>query len=314
MKSLCFTNRILAATGFGAWMLTTPFAHAQAPANTNTPTGPFPAQRDNISYAIGVNIAQTIKGNLYELNQDTVIAAMRDALGGQPLKLNDDQIRATLNDYRQEVNTLRAKARAAENEARAAENKAWLEQNKKKEGVKTKEITLANGSTAELQYKVLKEGDGATPTANDTVTVNYRGTLINGQEFDSSARHGKPGRFGVGQVIRGWTEGLQMMKTGAKYEFYIPAELAYGEQGRPGIPPNAALIFEVELLGVNLPEDPPPAAATPRPAATSDIIMVPSAEQLKAGSNIVIIKAEEAERMAREAQAKAATSNPATNR
>jgi FKBP-type peptidyl-prolyl cis-trans isomerase len=313
MKLLRNTNRILACICAGGMVLTST-SRAQD-ASTNTPTGPFPDQKDNVSYAIGVNIAGTIKGNLYELNNDVVINAMRDALTGQPLKLSDDQVRATLDFYRKEVGGLRQKARAAEAEARIAENKAWLEKNKTKEGVKTREVALANGAKSELQYKLIKEGNGDTPKATDFVTVNYRGTLINGQEFDSSARHGKPGRFGVGQVIRGWTEGLQLMKTGSKYEFYIPAELGYGQGGSPqsGIYPGATLIFEVELVGINLPE-PAPETPASRPAATSDIIKVPSAEGLARGEKIEVIKAEDADRMVREAQAKAATNNPATNR
>src|SRR5207253_8354801 len=118
----------------------------------------------------------------------------------------------------------------------------FLAENKTKEGVKT--------TTSGLQYKVLKDGNGAQPKSSDTVTVNYRGTLIDGTEFDSSFKRGQPATFPVTGVIKGWTEALQLMKVGSKFQLFVPANLAYGEQGRPGIPPSSALIFEVELMDV----------------------------------------------------------------
>src|ERR1700730_17703129 len=139
----------------------------------------------------------------------------------------------------------------------AATGDKFLADNKAKEGVKT----TASG----LQYKVLKEGTGATPKSSDTVTVNYRGTLLDGTEFDSSYKRGQPATFPVAGVIKGWTEALQIMKAGSKYQLFIPASLAYGEQGRPGIPPNSVLIFEVELMDVKSPQA---GGATPAPAAS----------------------------------------------
>ena len=127
-----------------------------------------------------------------------------------------------------------------------AEAEKFLAANKTKEGVKATE--------SGLQYKVLKEGSGAQPKSSDTVTVNYRGTLMDGTEFDSSYKRGQPATFPVSGVIKGWTEALQLMKVGSKYQLFIPASLAYGEQGRPGIPPNSLLIFEVELMNVNSPQ------------------------------------------------------------
>ena len=116
-----------------------------------------------------------------------------------------------------------------------------------------------------LQYKVMKEGNGAQPKSSDTVTVNYRGTLLDGTEFDSSYKRGQPATFAVGGVIKGWTEALQLMKVGSKYQLFIPANLAYGEQGRPGIPPNSILIFEVELMDV---KSPAAGGASPAPSAS----------------------------------------------
>src|SRR5438270_10025397 len=140
----------------------------------------------------------------------------------------------------------------------AADAEKFLADNKKKEGVKTTE--------SGLQYKVLKEGNGAQPKSSDTVTVNYRGTLTDGTEFDSSYKRGQPATFPVSGVIKGWTEALQMMKAGSKYQLFIPASLAYGEQGRPGIPPNATLIFEVELMDVKSPQSASsPPGPTPSP-------------------------------------------------
>src|SRR5438876_12382815 len=130
----------------------------------------------------------------------------------------------------------------------AAEAEKFLAANKTKEGVKTTE----NG----LQYKVLKEGSGAQPKSSDSVTVNYRGTLTDGTEFDSSYKRGQPATFPVAGVIKGWTEALQLMKVGSKFQLFIPPNLAYGDQGRPGIPPNSILIFEVELMDVKSPQAP----------------------------------------------------------
>jgi FKBP-type peptidyl-prolyl cis-trans isomerase FklB len=167
----------------------------------------------------------------------------------------------------------------------AAKNKtegdAFLAANKNQPGVQT----LPDG----LQYLVITNGTGEIPTAGDTVTVNYRGTLIDGTEFDSSYKRGQPATFPVGGVIRGWTEALQKMNAGSKWKLFVPSDLAYGPQGRPGIAPNAVLIFEVELLAVQHPT-PPSAANSP---LTSDIIKVPSAEEMKKGAQIETIKAED---------------------
>ena len=145
-----------------------------------------------------------------------------------------------------------------------------------------------------MQYKVITEGTGAIPKSNDTVTVNYRGTLINGKEFDSSAKLGPAGQVpGQPRVVRGWTEALQMMKAGSKWELYLPSTLAYGDHGyRPNIEPGATLIFEMELLGSEAPPPPPP----PAQPLTSDIIRVPSAEELKKGAKIEVIKPEDLEK------------------
>jgi hypothetical protein len=153
-----------------------------------------------------------------------------------------------------------------------------------------------------MQYKVITEGTGAIPKTNDTVLVNYRGMLIGGKEFDNSAkRGGQPAKFPVNRVVRGWTEALQMMPVGSKWELYLPSSLAYGENGYgPTIEPGSTLIFEMELTGIEGPT-PPPAAPAP---LTSDIIRVPSAEELKKGAKIEVIKPEDLEKLTNAASQK----------
>jgi FKBP-type peptidyl-prolyl cis-trans isomerase 2 len=162
------------------------------------------------------------------------------------------------------------------------------------------DVKLPDGSNAEMQYKVITEGSGPTPQSNDVVQVNYRGTLIDGKEFDSSAKHGGPQKFPANRVVRGWSEALQHMKVGSKWELFIPSSLAYGDVGNPNIEPGSTLLFEVELVGIEPPQAPP----TSQPL-TSDIIKVPSAEELKKGAKIEVIKPEDAARMANQAHTNA---------
>jgi FKBP-type peptidyl-prolyl cis-trans isomerase FklB len=255
-------------------------------------------EKDKLSYSIGMYFGNQIKANNTEVDWDALVSGMKDVVGGNPHKLTDAQAREVMNNYRQTQMAKRQAEQAKIVEKNEKEGKGFLEANKKKAGVKTKEITLANGKTAELQYKVIKDGTGETPKATDTVQVNYKGTLVSGKEFDSSAKHGSaPSEFGVSQVVKGWTEALQMMKVGSKWEVYLPAELAYGERGMgPDIEPGATLIFEMELVGIK-PPPPPPAPAQP---LTSDIIRVPSAEELKKGEQIQVLKPEEVERLKKE--------------
>ena len=166
--------------------------------------------------------------------------------------------------------------------------------------MKVHSVTLPGGTNAELQYKVITEGTGEMPKSNDMVSVNYKGTLVSGKEFDSSAKlGGQPAKFSLTRVVRAWTEALQMMKTGSKWELYVPAALGYGDSGYgPNIEPGSTLIFEIELVGVEPP--PPPPSTQP---LTSDIIRVPSAEELKAGAKIEVLKPEDVERATKAAAA-----------
>lgn len=193
------------------------------------------------SYAAGANIGQNIAGPGVEIDIEALVAGLRAAYAGQELALGEEEIRTAMTALQQTMREAAQKKQMEAGNKAMEEGKAYLEANAKKEGVKV--------TDSGLQYKVIKEGDGATPTAEDTVKVHYTGTFINGEKFDSSVDRGEPAEFGVGQVIAGWTEALQMMKVGGKWELAIPSELAYGP-GRPGIPPNSVLLFEVELLDI----------------------------------------------------------------
>ena len=191
---------------------------------------------DKVSYALGMSIGHQLQQmNATDLNIDDFAQAITDVFNGDA-KLSDAEAQAAVQDFF---------SRKAEEQAKAAkaEGENFLAENAKKEGVKT----LPSG----LQYKVLREGDGRKPSATDKVECHYEGTLINGEVFDSSYRRGETATFGLNQVIKGWTEGLQLMQEGAKYRFFIPYNLAYGEHGAgQSIPPYAALILDVELIKV----------------------------------------------------------------
>lgn len=253
----------------------------------------FKNEREKASYAVGLTFGNNIKRAGFDLDLDVVNAAMREVLADKEPRLTEQQARETIMAMQQE-------ARKKMIDKNRQEGETFLAANKAKPGVKTHPVSLPDGSTAEIQYKVITDGTGATPKSNDMVTVHYRGTLINGKEFDSSAKRGEPAKFAVNRVIKGWTAALQLMKVGSKWEVYIPASLAYGDNGTPSIEPASTLIFEVELLGVEAP--PPPPAATGTQPLTSDIIRVPSAEELKKGAKIEVIKPEDAARMQQEAE------------
>jgi FKBP-type peptidyl-prolyl cis-trans isomerase FklB len=217
-------------------------------------------QKDKASYSIGYDIGDTFKKQKIELNVDALIAGLKEALAGKDASLSKDERDKTLQAFQKEM---MEKQMAASKEAATknqAEGEKFLAENKTKDGMKT----TASG----LQYKVIKEGSGASPKETDTVVTNYRGTLIDGTEFDSSYKRNEPASFPVNRVIKGWTEALQLMKPGAKYQLFIPSALAYGERGAGQlIGPNATLVFEVELLSIKPPE--PPTSVAPGAAAPS---------------------------------------------
>jgi FKBP-type peptidyl-prolyl cis-trans isomerase len=205
-------------------------------------TSVFKTEQDKVSYIIGTQIAQSIKRQGVEVNLEPLMLGLKDVLEGNTLKLTQEETKKVYTAFQQRMRAKQMAEKAQQATENLAKGKAFLEANKTKEGV----IVLPSG----LQYKVIKEGTGDTPTADDKVKTHYRGKLLDGTEFDSSYKRNQPAEFPVKGVIKGWTEALQLMKTGAKWELYIPADLAYGEPGRPGIPPNSVLIFEIELLEI----------------------------------------------------------------
>ena len=242
---------------------TTPASKAPGttPAKPHTATGTktplaLKTDKDKVSYAIGVNIGKSMRKDTVDVDPAIFSRGMKDAMAGGKLLLTDDEIKATLTKLQTD---LRARQEVAMQKAGEINKKAgddFLAQNKTKEGV----VALPDG----LQYKILKEGNGPKPAATDSVVCNYRGTLIDGTEFDSSYKRGQPATFPVNGVIKGWTEAVQLMPVGSKWQLFVPADLAYGNRGAgPDIGPDATLIFEVELLSIQNKA----AAQTPNPQA-----------------------------------------------
>lgn len=199
--------------------------------------------KDKASYAIGLDIGRSFRQRALEINPDILARGLKDAFVGGKTLLTEDQARQVLEACAKEMAAKQESQRSELTEKNKKEGEAFLAENKKKEGVKT----LPSG----LQYKVLKTGEGKPPKATDTVKTHYRGTLIDGTEFDSSYRRNEPAVFPVNGVIPGWTEALQLMPVGSKWQLFVPSALAYGENGAGNvIGPNATLLFEVELLGI----------------------------------------------------------------
>jgi FKBP-type peptidyl-prolyl cis-trans isomerase FklB len=199
--------------------------------------------KEKLSYGIGTDLGRNLKRLGVEVDADLLIKGFTDAMSGTKPMMTDEEIGATLSALQQQIQRKAAQAAAAAGEENKKAGEAFLAQNKGQQGV----VTLPSG----LQYKIIKAGEGKKPTASDTVECNYRGTLIDGNEFDSSYRRGQPATFGVSQVIPGWQEALQLMSVGSKWQLFVPADLAYGERGAGReIGPNSTLIFEVELLAI----------------------------------------------------------------
>jgi len=198
---------------------------------------------EKASYAMGLDVARYAEQGGMEIDQDALIQGLVDGISGGETLLSEEEVNEVRNEMGQRMREEQTKVRDEQGLKNKTEGEAFLAENKTKPGVNTTE--------SGLQYKVIEEGDGPSPTAEDQVTVHYRGTFLDGTEFDSSHKRGQPATFGLSNVIKGWTEGLQLMKVGSKYEFYIPSDLAYGERGSgPRIAPHATLIFEVELIGI----------------------------------------------------------------
>jgi FKBP-type peptidyl-prolyl cis-trans isomerase len=235
MKKIVAAAVLISLTGL-AWSQTTKPAAKPVVKPPAPPQVVLKNMNDSVSYAIGASVANFYKEQgITNLNSNMVNAALKDILSGKPSKLDNQTCNMIINQ---------ALTKGQENKAKVNVDagKAFLAENKKRPGVKT----TASG----LQYEVITEGTGIKPAAADTFVCHYRGTLINGTEFDASYNRGQPLTYGVSQVIRGWTEGLQLMAVGSKYKFYIPYDLAYGPYDNGQIPGGSTLIFEVELLDV----------------------------------------------------------------
>ena len=223
------------------WILVLGLGLLAIPARAQDSTAPA-TQKDKVSYGIGVGVAKTLKAQGIDVNLDLVVKGLRDALSGQKLAMSDEEINSTMSALQQEVNQkqMQERAKLADDNKKAGD--AFLVDNGKRDGV----VTLPSG----LQYKVVKAADGKKPTDADTVSCNYKGTLIDGTEFDKS-QAGQPATFQVGGVISGFREGLKLMPVGSTWQFFIPANLAYGERGAGNvIGPNTTLVFEVELVSI----------------------------------------------------------------
>jgi FKBP-type peptidyl-prolyl cis-trans isomerase FklB len=262
MRNL-FTSFMTSST---AWLMLLGALSAQTPATTtpHTSTGttkkattarrtasaaakPKPltlsTQKDKVSYAIGMNMAKNLQKQSLDVEPDVVSRGLKDVLVGSKTLLTDDEARATLTTLQNDMRVKQQEKVQQVGQANKKEGEDFLAANKGKDGV----VALPSG----LQYKILKQGTGPKPSASDSVVCNYRGTLINGTEFDSSYKRGEPATFPVGGVIKGWTEALQLMPVGSKWQLFIPPDLAYGERGAGAdIGPNSTLIFEVELLSI----------------------------------------------------------------
>ena len=278
-----------------------------AGATNSTPIADrFKSVQEKNSYAIGVMIATDMQRNLkrggYEIDPEVVGKAFAEAFAGKPTIVTTAEAESVVRAYGTELRQKAEEKRRGESDKNKADGEKFLSENKAKPGV----ITLPSG----LQYKVVTEGKGPKPGTNDMVVTHYRGTLLDGTEFDSSYARGNPATFGLTGVIKGWREALQLMPVGSKWELYIPSDLAYGPQGSPPkIGPNAALKFEVELQEIKAPAA-PAAAAPGSGAVTSDIIKVPSKAELEKGAKVEVIKKEDLEKLQKEAAARRATNPP----
>jgi FKBP-type peptidyl-prolyl cis-trans isomerase len=219
-------------------------------------------QKDKASYAIGLNIGRSMHKDSVDVDTAILLRGLKDGLAGTKPLLTDDEARATMVALQADLRKKQEEKMLVQGEANKKEGEAFLADNKTKDGV----VTLPSG----LQYKILKEGTGPKPAATDSVVCNYKGTLLDNTEFDSSYKRGQPATFPVSGVIKGWTEALQLMPVGSKWQLFIPSELAYGARGGPGggIGPNATLVFEVELMSIQPKaqvQTPAPAASSPKP-------------------------------------------------
>ncbi len=240
-----------------------PAANTQQAAPPATPNIPgLPTKKDQVSYAIGMNIGKGLHRDTIDVDPNVILQGLKDGLGDGKTLMTDDQAQQSLMALQMEVRAQQEVKRKQEAVDNQKAGEAFLAANKNKPGV----VTTADG----LQYKIITQGTGPKPTIDDVVTVNYKGTLINGKEFDSSYKRGEPATFPVRGVIKGWTEALQLVPVGTKFELWLPPDLAYGEHGAgQDIGPNEALVFEVEVMSVKPAEKPKTSSEQPKTPAQS---------------------------------------------
>lgn len=249
--------------------------------------------KSRVSYALGMLNGHAWKAQDIDFNVDLYMQGIKDGLAGGATLLTPEQAQQALEVFKKDLTAKQQQKRAEMATKNKTEGEAFLTTNKLSPGIKLISAVLPSGQSSELQYLVETSGSGPVPSFGEKVKVNYRGTFLDGTEFDSSYKRGQPFTCQVGSgVILGWSEALKKMPVGSKWKLFVPSDLAYGERGNMGIPPNSVLIFEIELLDI---EPPAAAPAPPAPAAplTSDIIKVPSAEELKKGAKIEVIKPED---------------------
>lgn len=220
--------------------------------------------KDKTSYAIGLSVGKSLSKDSIDVDTAVLLRGLKDALANGKVLMTDDEIKATMIALQTDLRKRQAEQAQIAADKNKKEGDAFLAANKTQDGV----VTLPSG----LQYKILTEGSGPKPTASDTVVCNYKGTLLDNTEFDSSYKRGQPATFPVSGVIKGWTEALQLMPVGSKWQLFLPSDLGYGPSGNPrgGIGPNSTLVFEVELLSIQ--PKPQAAAAPPAPAATTSAL------------------------------------------
>lgn len=267
------TTKPPAKAGTAAKPAAKPAAKADAPVALTT-------DKQKMSYALGMSLGSNLRAQTVDVDPDVMLQGIKDAIAGTKMAMTEDEMKAAINKLQADLRVKQEakrkemeEARKLAGEANKKEGEAFLAANKSKPGV----VTLPSG----LQYKIITEGTGPKPAATDRVVCNYRGTLVNGTEFDASEKHGGPATFPVTGVIKAWTEALQLMPVGSKWQLFIPSELGYGERGAGGdIGPNAVLIFDVELVSIVPKEDPKAAPQTP-PANPEPKTTPPPAEVKK---------------------------------
>lgn len=226
---------------------TTTTTPGQKPATKSATPLTLTTEKDKLSYAIGMNVGKNLQRQSLDVDPAIILRGLKDTMSGGKTLLTEQEAQAVLTQLQAEMRKKQEEKTKLAEETNKKEGDAFLAANKTKEGV----VTLPSG----LQYKVIKQGTGPKPTATDSVVCNYRGTLIDGKEFDSSYKRGEPTTFPVNGVIKGWTEALQLMPVGSKWQLFVPAELAYGARGAgPDIGPDSTLIFEVELMSIQPPK------------------------------------------------------------